>query len=261
MGTVPTAQSITNWRNTHTHMDCTQTLITSTQLQPCGAKHQVSYYFSVRAGTVYWHWMWHSVRLVGSRSVESFCGQVSCQSTCTDTEGDTQSSSLVLLSHAILWTSQPSKYVYWHWMWHCPSCWVSLSQDILRTCQLTSQQSQYVYWHWMWHCPSCWSCWVMQFCGQVSCHSMCTDTECDTVPLVVLAESCNSVDKSAVKVCVLTLNVTLSPLVGLSQSSHYVYSSWIWHQSRFWQVVCRYKISTLVHLQLNLIWNLKSFIL
>ena len=45
-------QSAANWRNTHTHMDRTQSLthLQSTQLQqPRGAKHQLSYYFSVHA--------------------------------------------------------------------------------------------------------------------------------------------------------------------------------------------------------------------
>ena len=55
IGAVPMvtmAQSAAKWRNTHTHMDYiyafTDTL-TSTQLQPCCAKRQLSYYFSVHA--------------------------------------------------------------------------------------------------------------------------------------------------------------------------------------------------------------------
>ena len=43
---VTMAQSAANWCNTHTHVDRTYSLthFTSTQLQPCGAKHQLSYY-------------------------------------------------------------------------------------------------------------------------------------------------------------------------------------------------------------------------
>ena len=49
---VTMAQSAAKWRNTHAHMDRTHSLThTSTQLQPCGAKRQLSYYFSVHAGS------------------------------------------------------------------------------------------------------------------------------------------------------------------------------------------------------------------
>ena len=43
---VTMAQSAANWRNTHTHVDRTHSLthFTSTQLQPRGAKRQLSYY-------------------------------------------------------------------------------------------------------------------------------------------------------------------------------------------------------------------------
>ena len=51
---VTVAQSAANWRNTHAHEDCTHSLthFTSTQIQPRGAKRQISYYFSVHAGSV-----------------------------------------------------------------------------------------------------------------------------------------------------------------------------------------------------------------
>ena len=39
---VTMAQSATNWRKAHTHVD--RTHFTSTQLQPRGAKRQISYY-------------------------------------------------------------------------------------------------------------------------------------------------------------------------------------------------------------------------
>ena len=50
---VTMTQSAANWRITHTHMDRTHSLthFTSTQLQPRGAKHQLSYYLSVHAGS------------------------------------------------------------------------------------------------------------------------------------------------------------------------------------------------------------------
>ena len=50
---VTMAQSAANWHNTHTHMDRTHSLtrFTSTQLQPRGAKRQLSSYFSVHAGS------------------------------------------------------------------------------------------------------------------------------------------------------------------------------------------------------------------
>ena len=47
-------QSAAKWRNTHTHVNCTHSLthFTLTQLQPLGAKRQLSHYFSMHAGSV-----------------------------------------------------------------------------------------------------------------------------------------------------------------------------------------------------------------
>ena len=52
---VTIAQSTMNWCNTHSHMDHTHSLthFASTQLQPHGVKCQLSYYFSVHAGSVH----------------------------------------------------------------------------------------------------------------------------------------------------------------------------------------------------------------
>ena len=50
---VTMAQSAANWRNTHTHMDCTHSLThLHQQLQPRDVKRQLSYYFSVHAGSL-----------------------------------------------------------------------------------------------------------------------------------------------------------------------------------------------------------------
>ena len=47
---VTMAQSTANWRNTHTHMGHTHSLTHLHQYSyNCGAKHQLSYYFSVHA--------------------------------------------------------------------------------------------------------------------------------------------------------------------------------------------------------------------
>ena len=50
---VTMAQSAANWRNMHTDVDHTHSLthFTSAQLQPRGAKRQLSYYFPVHAGS------------------------------------------------------------------------------------------------------------------------------------------------------------------------------------------------------------------
>ena len=68
---VTMVQSAVNWRNMHTHMDRTHSHThLHQQLQPCGVKCQLSYYFSVHAG--------------------SFCVEKQCQTDKTETDRQRQ---------------------------------------------------------------------------------------------------------------------------------------------------------------------------
>ena len=79
----------------------------------------------------------------------------------------TASTCWVSLSLAFLWISQLSHYVYWPWIWHsftqsCLSVEQSIIMQLVLNWNLTLTHS------------------ILPFCGSISYHTMCTETEFDT---------------------------------------------------------------------------------
>ena len=139
---VTMAQSAVNWRNTHTLMDRTHSLthFTSTQLQPRGTKRQISYYFSVHAG---------SFRVSASyRSLTWTTGSLMCvrdhSCACEYTRGlGTPTASQFTVFHweklthfsfapvgirtFVLWISSPTLYQLNHTVTLIPNCAIGSS--------------------------------------------------------------------------------------------------------------------------------------